>query len=53
MRETAHKTLAATLLGFLAASAAEAAANLAALGFLSDTAKSNRVDTLTFLVVQC
>lgn len=51
--ETAHKTLATAHLGFLATSAAEIVANLAALGFLSDSARSNKVDTLTFLVQQC
>lgn len=51
MRETAHKTLATAHSGFMATSAAEVAANLAVLGFLSDTARSNRVDTLTLLFV--
>lgn len=51
VRETAHKTLATAHLGFTATSAAEVAANLAVLGFLSDTARSNRVDTLTLLFV--
>lgn len=52
MWETAHKALATAHLGFLATGAAEVAANLSALGFLSDTAGSNRVDTLTFLAEQ-
>jgi len=52
VRETAHRALATAHMGFMATSAAEVVANLAAFGYLSDTARSDRVDMLTFLVEQ-